>query len=220
MSAFTTWLVRISKTNTKSLTVGKKSARNLIYLVSSWILFESKTDWSWRCRRFRTKRRNKFASSKISSSMYAMLFALTFPQAQHASTFNISAERNVWLHSALRSFAIAAIIWKQLSLRSSAIRDRLRSFAIIWKPALILKVWYVCQIIRIAGDVQRQNKLWARHLIASGRFIRVSVVNDTLPPDFSVKFLWLTWKSPHYFPGKLIKSNFVAFLVLVGLDFS
>ena len=28
-----------------------------------------------------------------------------------------------------------AIIWKQVSLRSSAIRDRLRSFAIIWKPA-------------------------------------------------------------------------------------
>ena len=46
----------------------------------------------------------------------------------------------------LRSSAIvcdSAIIWKQVSLRSStiydrrssAIRDRLRSFAIIWKPA-------------------------------------------------------------------------------------
>jgi len=149
--------------------------------------------------------------------MSAMLFALIFPQAQHASTFNISAERNVWLQSALRS---SAIIGKQLSLRSSATRDRLRSFAVIWKPALILKVWYVCQIICVAGDVQRQNKLWARHLIASGRFIRVSVVNDTLPPDFSVKFLWLGWKSPHFFPGKLIESNFVTFLVLVGLDFS
>ena len=39
----------------------------------------------------------------------------------------------------------SAIIWKQVSLRSSAIydprsfaiRDRLRSFAIIWKPAFI-----------------------------------------------------------------------------------
>ena len=29
----------------------------------------------------------------------------------------------------------SAIIWKQVSLRSSAIRDRLRSLAIIWKPA-------------------------------------------------------------------------------------
>ena len=65
---------------------------------------------------------------------------------------------------------------------------------------VILKVWYVCQIICIAGDVQRQNKLWARHLIASGSFIRVSILNDTLTPDFSVKFLWLQWKSPHFFP--------------------
>ena len=44
MSAFTTVIVRISKTNTKSLTARKKSARNLIYLVSWWIFFESKTD--------------------------------------------------------------------------------------------------------------------------------------------------------------------------------
>ena len=47
MSAFTTVIVRISKTNTKSLTVGKKSARNLIYLVFSWIFFEPKTDVSF-----------------------------------------------------------------------------------------------------------------------------------------------------------------------------
>ena len=46
MSAFTTLIVRISKTNTKSLTVEKKLARNLIYLVSS-IFFESKTDVSF-----------------------------------------------------------------------------------------------------------------------------------------------------------------------------
>ena len=38
--------------------------------------------------------------------MSAMLFALIFPRAQLASTFDISAERNVWLQSALRSFAI------------------------------------------------------------------------------------------------------------------
>ena len=80
---------------------------------------------SWRCRRLRTKRRNKFVCSKISSSMSAMLFALIFPRAQCASTFDISAERNVWLQSALRSFAI---VWKQLSLRSSGIHDRLRSY--------------------------------------------------------------------------------------------
>ena len=50
-----------------------------------------------------------------------MLFALIFPRAERASAFDISAERNVWLQSALRSFAIfcdymetalLAIIWK------------------------------------------------------------------------------------------------------------
>ena len=35
-----------------------------------------------------------------------MLFPLIFPRAQRASTYDISAERNVWLQSALRSFAI------------------------------------------------------------------------------------------------------------------
>ena len=35
-----------------------------------------------------------------------MLVALIFPRAQRASTFDISAERNVWLQLALRSFAI------------------------------------------------------------------------------------------------------------------
>ena len=62
--------------------------------------------WSWRYRRFRTKRRSKFACSKISSSMSAMLFAKVLPRAQRACTFDISADRSVWLQPALRSFAI------------------------------------------------------------------------------------------------------------------
>ena len=66
--------------------------------------------------------------------MSAMLFALIFPRAQRAGTFDNSAERNVWLQSALRSLRSSAIIWKELSLRSFAIRDSLRS--IIWKLAL------------------------------------------------------------------------------------
>ena len=55
--------------------------------------------------------------------------------------FGDVAERNVWLQSALRSFAIVcdymetALFASVCDLRS-AIRDRLRSFAIIWKPAL------------------------------------------------------------------------------------
>ena len=35
-----------------------------------------------------------------------MLLALIFPRAKRTSTYDISAERNVWLQSALRSFAI------------------------------------------------------------------------------------------------------------------
>ena len=38
--------------------------------------------------------------------MSAMLFALIFPRAQRASTYDISAERNVWLQLGLRMFAI------------------------------------------------------------------------------------------------------------------
>ena len=73
--------------------------------------------------------------------MSAMLFALIFTRAQSACTIDISAERNVGLQSALRSFAIVCDYMETglfaivCDLRS-AIRDRLRSFAIIWKPAL------------------------------------------------------------------------------------
>ena len=62
-----------------------------------------------------------------------MLFALIFPRAQRASTFDISAERNVWLQSALRSFAIVcdymetALFAIVCDLRSAIARDRLRS---------------------------------------------------------------------------------------------
>ena len=63
------------------------------------------------------------------------------PGNEVASTYDISAERNIWLQSALRSFAIVCDymetgLFAIYDPRSSAIRDRLRSFAIIWKPAL------------------------------------------------------------------------------------
>ena len=63
---------------------------------------------------------------------------------------------------------------------------------------VILKVWYVCQIICIAGDVQRQKKkIWARDLIASGSFIHVSIVNDTLP----FREIFMAWmKITPFFP--------------------
>ena len=96
--------------------------------------------WSWWWRHLRTKRRNKCACSKISSSTSAMLFAAIFPPAQRACNFWHFRWPNSRLCDRLRS---SAIIWKQLSLRSSAICDlrsaivcdRLRSPAIIWKPA-------------------------------------------------------------------------------------
>ena len=80
--------------------------------------------WSWRCRRLRTKRRNRFACRKISSSMSTMLFALIFLWAQRACTFDIFAQRNEWLQSALRSFALVCDYMETApSLRSSAICD-------------------------------------------------------------------------------------------------
>ena len=122
MSAFTTVIVRITKTNTKSLTVGKKSARKLIeyFRIQNRCFLRF---WSWRCRRFRTKRRNKFACGKISSSMSAILFALIFSRAERASTFDISAERNVWLRT-----VGCAIVCDRLRLYgNSCLCDRLRS---------------------------------------------------------------------------------------------
>ena len=85
--------------------------------------------------------------------MSAMLFALIFTRAERAGTSDISAERNVWLQSALRSFAIICDYMETplfaivCDLRS-AIRDRLLSFAIIWKPALTNTYMYFCDILK------------------------------------------------------------------------
>ena len=60
--------------------------------------------------------------------MSAMLFALIFPRAERAGTFDISAEGNVWLQSALRSFAI---ICDYMETALFAIVCDPRSFAIV-----------------------------------------------------------------------------------------
>ena len=87
--------------------------------------------------RFMTNKRSKFACGKISAlprSRCCLLFSLharvylTFPLTKRMATVGS---------------AVVAIIWKQPFLRSSAIvcdlrsaiYDRLRSSAIIWKPA-------------------------------------------------------------------------------------
>ena len=145
MSAFTTVIVKISKTNTKSLAVGKKSARNLIYLVSSWIFFESKTDVSFG---FEADVVVALGLKEEINSLAAKFpprcppCCLLWFSHEHNSRVHLTFPLNeMYGYSRLcdrwRSSAIIAIIWKQLSLRSSAIRGRLRSFAIIWKPAFI-----------------------------------------------------------------------------------
>ena len=75
---------------------------------------------------------NKFACSKTSSSTSAMLFAL---QPTRACIFDTSADQNVWLRSALRSLRLYGNSFFCDRLRLFAIYDRLRSSAIIWKPA-------------------------------------------------------------------------------------
>ena len=138
MSALTAEIARISKTKTKRITVGKKSVRNLFYR--------------------RRRQRSSSATSKTDVSFgfeadvvvalglkeeINLLAAKVPPRcppcclhrsANRACTFNISAERNLWLQSALRSFAIVcdymetALFCDRLR---SAIRDRLRSSAIV-----------------------------------------------------------------------------------------
>ena len=131
----TTVIVRITKTNTKSLTVGKKWARNLIeyFPIQNRCFLHF---WSWCCRRFRTKRRNKFTCSKFPPRCPPSCL-LWFSREQNApSTFDIFAERNVWLQSALRSFAIVcdymetalfAIVCDHMETSLYPVRARLHS---------------------------------------------------------------------------------------------
>ena len=73
--------------------------RKVIYLVSSWIFLESKTDVSFGFEADvvvalgLNEEINLLAAKFLLDS--AMLFALIFPRAQRACTFDISAERNV-----------------------------------------------------------------------------------------------------------------------------
>ena len=51
-----------------------------------------------------------------------MLFTAIFRRAQRACTFDISADRNIWLQSALRSLAIVCDY-----MEHSSLSDRMRS---------------------------------------------------------------------------------------------
>ena len=104
------------------------------YFSNSKPMFPSLLKLTMPSLQFRTKRRSKFACSKISSSMSAMLFAKNIlPRAKRACTFDNSADRNVWLQPALRSFAIVCdymetVLFAIVGDLRSAIRDRLRSY--------------------------------------------------------------------------------------------
>ena len=63
----------------------------------------------------------------------SMLFAVIFPPAQRAGSFDISVDRNVWQRSALRSFAIVCdymetTLFAIVCDLQSVIHDRLRSY--------------------------------------------------------------------------------------------
>ena len=144
MSAFTTVTVKISKTKTKKANCWEKIEESLnLSVAEAEVKFRNiRTAYGRYLKRFKTlpsgsgrdavprefqkiltKRRNKFACSKISSSTSAMLFASIFPPAQRACNFDSSAVRNVCNRRLCDRLRSSAITWKQLSLRSSAICD-------------------------------------------------------------------------------------------------
>ena len=93
-----------------------------------------------------------------------MLFAKEIlPRAQRACTFDISADRNVWLQPALRSFAIVcdymetALFAIVCDLRF-AIGDSLRSSAIIWKPALTPQTW-LFHVVALLTTAKKWTKM-------------------------------------------------------------
>jgi len=103
------------ETKTKRLTTGKKSGRLNLSAAEADVKFRRLgTAYGRYLKRLKalpsvsgrdavprefqnrlTKRRNKFACSKISSSTSAILFASIFPPAQRACNFDSSAVQNV-----------------------------------------------------------------------------------------------------------------------------
>jgi len=129
MYIIATVVVKISKKKTKRLTVGKKSVRNLIYLVSSWIFSHISFDFeAYVVVSFGLNKEMYLLATKIPPRCPPCCL-LWFSREQNARvqlTFSLNEMYGYSrLCDRLRS---SAIIWKQLSLRSSAIRGRLRSY--------------------------------------------------------------------------------------------
>ena len=163
MSAFTTAIIRISKTNTKSLTVGKKTARNLIYPVSSWIFFESKTDVSFDFE----------ADVVVALGLKAeikLLAAKFRPRCPPCCLLWFSREQNAWVHLIFPlnemygysrlcdRFWSSAIKWKQLSLRSSAIFcDHMETS--LWS---LETTWLSLSLIRVYAGLVYRTAIWVK----------------------------------------------------------
>ena len=101
--------------------------------------------YRWRSRRFEDgfeadDERSKFASSKVSSSTCAMLCAAIPPQ-HNARVILTLPLTGMYAAVGSRIVCDCLRLYGKNSLYDRlrpAIRDRLRSFAIIWKPALII----------------------------------------------------------------------------------
>ena len=177
MSAFATVIARISKTKTKRVTVGKKIGEK--FNLTCLFCFEADAVVA-----LGLKKRNKFACSAISSPMSAMLFASIFPRAQRASTFDISAERNLWLQSALRSFAIVcdymetALFEIVCDQRSSAtICDHMETFSHMLSCSRLFEAkttyfYFVC-IISVSCQGSGGGSRWVRVLSGGSGRLRV-----------------------------------------------
>ena len=121
MSALAIEITRISKTKTKRITVGKKSVRNLIVSFG----FEADVVVALGLKEEINLRAAKVPPRCPSCCLHR--------SAQRACTFNISAEPNLWLQSALRSFAIVCD-YMETALFCDRLRSAIcdpRSFAIV-----------------------------------------------------------------------------------------
>ena len=111
--------------------------------------------------RFMTNRSSKFACGKISAlprfDTFAMLFAF---QPTRACIFDISADQNVWLRSALRSLRLYGNSLFCDRLRLFAICD-LRSSAIIWKPA------FNCKHFTETSEIKIRKPFLTKHFLVT-----------------------------------------------------
>ena len=126
MYIITTVIVKISKEKTKRLTVGKKSVRNLIYLVSSWIFSHVSFDFE----------AYVVVAFGLKKEMY-LLAAKIPPRCPPCCLLWFSREQNARVHL---TFSLNEMYGY------SRLCDRLRSFAIIWKPALTYSTDYYQRI--------------------------------------------------------------------------